>query len=487
MKGRAPFAIFYDTGAIQKYMVQLVQLSYTWCNWCNYRNAMPYQYAERESKSLEFKSTLPKFYQLAKTCVAFANGIGGKIIIGVDDETREVIGIDDEVRNRIYDEFPNSLYDTTSPGLLAEIYEQAFNEKSVMIIEIASSNKKPVCIKKDGIPGGVYLRAGSSTRKATSEYIEELMRENQRMNFDEEPIQANEYTDILSLNLLENTFGKIDCEKLVSEKIIARSNTSIKKYYPTITGVLYFSHHPEKYIPEALIRCTRFGGIEGRDIIQSEEICGTLEHQIDVCFKLVRSWLMRDYHVLDARLRAMVLIPEVALREAIINAVVHRKYWIPGAIKIALYEDRLEIFSPGNFPGLMGPHHLGDGTTYLRNPHIARMARRLGLVEKLGTGIRLMFESCKKANLQPPEFQENADSIKVIFPFLFIPQSSVSEQENLLALFTMLHEVRLKEVETYLNISRNTATRKLNQLIELGKIQRHGKGPSVKYILKTSI
>lgn len=97
---------------------------------------MQYQYSERESKTIEFKSQLPPFYSLVKTCVAFANGIGGKIIIGVDDKTHKVLGIDDETRNRLYDEFPNSLYDMTSPGLLAEIYEQCFDEGSVMIIDI---------------------------------------------------------------------------------------------------------------------------------------------------------------------------------------------------------------------------------------------------------------------------------------------------------------------------------------------------------------
>ncbi len=79
------------------------------------------------------------------------------------------------------------------------------------------------------------------------------------------------------------------------------------------------------------------------------------------------------------------MIPQIAIREAIINALVHRKYSIPGAIKIALYDDRLEIFSPGNFPGLVDVNNLGDGTTYLRNPHLVMLARKMKLVEKLGS------------------------------------------------------------------------------------------------------
>lgn len=441
---------------------------------------MKYIYPERESKTIEFKSRLPQFHSLIKTCVAFANGIGGKIIIGVDDKSREIIGIDEVMRERIYDEFPNSLYDSTNPNLLAEIYEKRFNDISVMIIDIPSSIKKPVFIKNEGIPNGIYLRAGSNTRKASQEYIEELMRENRRIHFDEEAIQAD--INILSKELLKKVYKRLDNEPLISEKIIYRSSANTEKYYPTVTGVLAFCDSPEIYIPEAMVQCTRFQGIDGRNIIQTEEIHGHLDKQIDISFQLIKSWLLRDYKLLGAKLKGKMIIPEIALREAIINALIHRKYWIPGTTKIALYDNRLEIFNPGNFPGLFDLKHLGDGTTFLRNPNLARIARRFGIIEKLGTGIRIILESCEKAGIKKPEFIEGADSVKVIFSFLPGDKSS-SDEAKLLALFNMHKEIKLNDVEKYLGVSRNTATRKLNQLINAGKIKRIGKGPAVKYIL----
>jgi ATP-dependent DNA helicase RecG len=444
---------------------------------------MQYIYPDRESRFLEFKSTLPHFYQLIKTCVAFANGIGGKIIIGVDDTSRRIIGIDDKIRDRIYDEFPNSLYDATSPGLLAEIYEKRFNDFSVIIIDVPSSIKKPVFIKNEGIPQGVYLRAGPSTRKATPEYIDELMRENKRISFDEEIIHEN--TDILSKILLKQVFKRIESERLLAEKIIVRASANSENYYPTVTGVLSFCENPHLYIPEAVVYCTRFRGITGRNIVQSEEISGPLVKQVETSFELLKSWLMRDYKLFGAKLKGNMIVPEVAVREAIINALIHRKYWIPGATKIALYDNRLEIFNPGNFPGIFTSAHLGDGTTYLRNPHLARIARRLGLVEKLGTGIKLIFESCQQAGLKKPDYIESADSIKVIFSFLPADNKHSADKERLLQLFGMRQEVKLSDVEEYLSVSRNTATRKLNQLIKTGEIKRIGKGPSVRYIKST--
>ncbi len=441
-------------------------------------------YPERESKTLEFKSQLPDFLRLVKTCVAFANGIGGKIIIGVEDKTREILGINDDIRNRIYDEFPNSVYDATSPSLLIEIYEKTFDVLSVMIIDVPSSIKKPVFIKSEGIPSGVYLRAGSNTRRATSEYIEELMRENKRMHYDEENIPVG--VDILSPVALGQLYKNIDMRQLQAEKIVNTSSINSKHYFPTVTGVLAFCETPDDYIPEAIIICTRFLGKDGRDIIQSEEIRGTIENQIEVSFRLVKSWMLRDYLLVGVKLSGTLLIPEIAIREAIINAIIHRKYWIPGAVKIALYDDRLEIFSPGGFPGLVDINNLGDGTTYLRNPNLARVARRLGLVEKLGTGIRMILESCKKANISEPQFIENADSVKVIFRFLPAAEENQDEHAKILALFAFKNEVSISDVEDFMGVSRNTATRKLNQLIKSGKITRVGQGPSVRYHLNKS-
>jgi len=438
-------------------------------------------YPDRESKTLEFKSALPNFQTLIRTCVAFANGIGGKIVIGVDDTSKAILGIDNKTRDRVYDEFPNSLYDATSPNLFAEIYEKRFDDLSVMIIEIPYGLKKPVFVKSEGMPKGVYLRAGSSTRKASQEYIDELLRESTPNHFDEEKIDAD--ISILSKEQIKTALKTVSTERLLHEKIIRIKSNREKKYCPTVSGILCFYNQPDQFIPEALIYCTRFHGTSGRNIIQTEAIHGNIEKQIETAFQLVKSWLIRDYQLQNTKLKGRTLVPEDALREAITNALIHRKYWIPGATKIALYDDRLEIFNPGSFPGLFDLNQLGDGTTYLRNPTLARLARRLGVVEKLGTGIHLIFESCRNAGIKKPLYIEGADSVKLIFSFLPNEKPTSSDEERLLDLFQIKPEVKLSDVENYLNVSRNTATRKLSRLMDNGKIQRLGRGPAVRYVL----
>src|SRR3989304_7818697 len=163
-------------------------------------------FPERESKLLEFKSQVTDFAALIKTSIAFANAAGGRIIIGVEDKTREIIGITEKERIRIHDDFPNSLYDSTSPSLVAQIYEKTFKERTVTIIEIPVSPRKPYFLKTAGVANGTYIRIGSSTRKANSEYIEDLIRESQRITFDEET--THQPIEILSDELLKQFYGK---------------------------------------------------------------------------------------------------------------------------------------------------------------------------------------------------------------------------------------------------------------------------------------
>ena len=198
---------------------------------------------------------------------------------------------------------------------------------------------------------------------------------------------------------------------------------------------------------------------------------------------LIHSWLQRNFVLEQTKLKGQSIIPQEALREAIVNALIHRKYSIIGATKIALFENRLEIFNPGSFPGLVDINNLGDGTTYLRNPTIANIARRHRYMEKLGTGISLILGSCKKAGLKAPEFIEGADSVKIIFHFIPDIKSIIPEENNILNLFKIYDEINASNVIELLNVSRNTATRKLNKLVKSGILQRIGKrGPGTKYI-----
>ncbi len=437
-------------------------------------------FPERESRTLEFKAELLNFEKLVKTCIALANGAGGQIIIGVEDQTRRIIGITDKDRDRLYDEFPNSLYDSVSPTLLAQIYEKRIGEQSVLIIQIPPNLKKPYFMKTEGFPKGVYVRVGTSTRRASQDYVEDLVREGNRLNFDEEIVLQD--MDILSQELIKQFYGKsVSIKKMLSDRVIILSSVDQEIYHPTVMGVLFFTENPHLYLSEASVICTCFQGDKGRDIIQTQEMTGPINKLAEDSLKLVVSWISRDYKLHGAHLKGEALIPEEALREAIINALIHRKYSVPGAVKISIYEHHLDVFSPGCFPGLVDLGNLGDGTTFLRNPHITRMAHRMGLVEKMGSGIRLIFDSCMEAHVKQPVYQEGSDAVKITFYFEPIFQEKQSEEEVIFSLIKVRGKLSIQDVMASLGISRNTATRKLNKFIKEKRIIREGSGPSVRY------
>jgi ATP-dependent DNA helicase RecG len=184
-------------------------------------------------------------------------------------------------------------------------------------------------------------------------------------------------------------------------------------------------------------------------------------------------------------MKAKTLIPEVALREAITNAAIHRKYSIPGATKIALYDDHLEIFSPGNFPGHVNVNNLGEGITHFRNPILGRMSHKMGIIEKLGSGIKLIFDSCKKAGIVAPIFREDGDYVKVIFQFEPLKNERKSDEEMLLILFKSSQTLTINDMIAYLGRSKNTTFKILHALIKKGLVKQIGKGKITRYSLNS--
>ena len=164
--------------------------------------------------------------------------------------------------------------------------------------------------------------------------------------------------------------------------------------------------------------------------------------------------------------------------------IVHRSYVLKAPSKIAIYEDRVEFFSPGQFPGPLNIKYLTSGITYLRNPGICKILRELGYIEKLGTGFIAIFNSYEKANLKTPQIIDGENYVKCILPREskeIMVEVKHDELLSIIELFKQQHEINIADVIRYLAVSRSTALRKLNQLVESGCIEKVGKARSVRY------
>jgi ATP-dependent DNA helicase RecG len=284
--------------------------------------------------------------------------------------------------------------------------------------------------------------------------------------------------------------GKQQAAEYKYDEFLYHYNLLTKEHnrsYPTVGGIMLFGKNPQKYLSEAFVICTHFKGISGREALATRDITGQLFGQYEKTLAFVLSQLNRSFIIKGASQRTEELeIPEVALREVILNAIIHRNYQLPAPIKVAIYDDRIEVFSPGNFPGPLLQHQLEMGLTFIRNRVIARVFREAGYIEKLGSGFLTLFQSYRKRGLRPPMIVEGHGFVKCILPRPSPHDPKrvpvMDRHEILMQLFYLGDEIRISDVMSHLNISRSTAHRLLNELVEKGRLQRMGEGAAVRYL-----
>ena len=307
----------------------------------------------RESRILEYKRTIGNYNKIAQTVVAFANGDGGQIIVGVDDKTRDVAGLSAREIDDLLERLPMSLADLIYPPIFPQVFEKTIDGKEVLIIQVFPGSQKPYLISSAGMEKGVYIRVGSHTRRASGPLLDELRLLRSRILFDEASVPECPLKE-LRTGLLPSA---LRTQRALLSLDLIRHDTFSAALYPTRGGILMLHPSPHRYVPEAVIIVSKMRGDKGRDTIETHEISGSLGEQSDSTIALLEEWLARDHDLQGSRYRARgSALPLPAVREAINNALFHRQYSIPGAIKVALYADRLEIFSPGHFagPSLLG-------------------------------------------------------------------------------------------------------------------------------------
>lgn len=440
------------------------------------------QYPESESSTLEWKREIPKNEQLIKTAIGFCNQFGGKLVIGVDDNGT-ITGVPESTIERLLDYVDKTIYEATSSSIIPRVYIQRFEDKAVVVIEIASGMNKPYYRSSEGIDKGTYIRLGRSTLRATKEIIEELQWQSRGIDYESLPMRRASIEDLNRSKVkqfLQNRKNKDDAKLtdhlLKAYDLITQEQTGS---FPTVAGILLFGNSPQKYLSEAMIICSHFLGTSGRDTLATVDCEGTLFDQFNQAYGFILSRLYRSFTIRGPKREEVLEIPESAIREALLNALVHRNYHIKSPIKIAIYDDRVEFFSPGQFPGPMNMDHLKMGITYLRNPVICKIFREAGYIEKLGTGLLTIFSSYEERGLKIPELVDGENYVKCILPRK--SQGPSNEAEKVLTLFEKNDEISIQDVMNSLSLSRASAGRRLKELVDKGCIVRSGQTKAVSY------
>ncbi|PXF56298.1 MAG: hypothetical protein C4B58_13980 [Deltaproteobacteria bacterium] len=435
-----------------------------------------------EDKSLEFKKEIPNNRQnLLETVVAFANGAGGQIYVGVNDD-RTVTGIKEEPFD-LEEKLSSIIYDSISPIPNAFFQTAAFEDKTIFIIRILPGANKPYYLKKLGPKGGIFVRVGSTNRKADSQVVAELRRQARNISLDQE-IDPSFDCDILDMRLLEKFIelrGLKTRPGLDYFVKIKAAQCYDHTCHPTIGGLLLFcSTLPDEY-SYARFRVSRFKAENRADLINSTTINDGLLAMPEKIVDFVRLYMERKIEISTLRRKENYDIPLPAIREGILNAICHRDYSITGADnKLDIFSDRIEITSPGTLPLGITLQDLGEGISEVRNRLIVKIFREAGYVEQLGTGIMRIKEACKTNALPEPKFEETGNFFKTI---IFRTRLTISpDLEDVLELIK--HDgipLGSKEIAANLNIHQNTALKRLRQLEEKGLIHKQGSGPRVRY------
>jgi ATP-dependent DNA helicase RecG len=440
--------------------------------------------SEREGRQLEYKEKLDDYQAIVRTAVAFLNDIGGRIIIGVRDRSLKITGLSVEEVDRHLERIPQALHDSISPFFRPEVRAIVFGKKTVLEVLVSPGQHKPYYVASLGKAQGVFIRVGAHTKRANSGLIAELERQGIGRHYDEEPLVAYD-EEIGDPDLIKSFYHRSSPsqEHLLADKVMVVDRiTSEPKL--SVAGVIFFARSPERFMPQAEILFSRFGSGKAGAKLLTKDISGPLEVQLDLVLELLVKELAVEQVVRGARLETTKLeVPLAAIREVLLNALVHRRYDIQDAIKVSVYSDRVEVFSPGNFPGPI-TDFLG-GVSYSRNPTLRQLARKRGLVEKRGLGFRTIFSACHENCNPEPLIEERELGVRVVLYRKRLAQKRILPEEYtaLEPLLKCEEGFQTSEVAQVLGVSSNTARSVLKKLADDGLIKTFGKGRGAKWII----
>ncbi len=419
-----------------------------------------------EGRRLEFKAKLPTNAEMAKSIVAFANDAGGTFFWGIKDNPREIVGVDEEHLMAIEEKISNIIHDNCSPIILPDINFYRIDGKYILRTQIYKGSQPPYFLKAKGVEKGTFIRVGSSNRLASKDIIDELERQKRNISFDGEYVVHKEIgnlnLDSFKQQFLEKT-GQAVSTQVLAKLGLVRSEQGHK--FPTNALVLLSDDelHYQLY-PYAKIECALFKGVIPGNFIDQKTISGNVGLQAEQAYQFVLRHISQgttDYQGVYRKDRWEY--PIISIREVIRNAVIHRDYSLTGKdIKIAVFDDKVEITSPGKLLPSVDFSLMEAGQSDIRNKVLAPVFKKFGIIEQWGNGLRMIANELKEY----PEIGLNWSEPGLAFRIVFFKKNF---QQQLLQDTALYPQVA--EVGTRLGLSWNQAGNILNPAwVEVEKI-----------------
>lgn len=429
-----------------------------------------------EGKTLEFKRDLSSPAGVLKTVVAFANTSGGTLVIGVEDASRSVRGVADPLA--VEERLANLVSDGIAPRLLPDVEVVAWRSSHVLAVEVHPSSGRPHYVTREGLDRGVYVRVGSTNRRADTQLVEELGRYARGETYDEQPMPGLD-SEAVDFRAASESFAparklrRSDLETL--RLVVAHQGRLV----PTVGGMLLFGADRERHFPDAWIQAGRFGGTDRARLVDRVEIRAPLSRAVEEAIAFVDRHTLHGAEIGPVRRRERPSVPPVAVREALVNAVAHADYAQQGApIRVAMFDDRLEVESPGLLPFGLAIEDLPRGVSKLRNRVIGRVFHELGLIEQWGSGIQRMTSACRDAGLPVPVFEEIGVRFRVTLSIVTTGPAVLDDtDQTIVDALASSEGMSTSEVADVIGLSTRATRTRLLKLIDRGLVREVGTSP----------
>lgn len=434
----------------------------------------------QEGLNIEYKREY--IDEIKKTVVAFANTSGGKIYIGIDDNG-DVIGLQnsDDIMLKV----TNAIRDSIKPDitLFSTCDIEIINGKMVVVITIQKGTASPYYISGKGIrPEGVYIRQGASSVPATETAILKMIKET----------SGDSYEEIRSLNQ-ELTFDYL--YKEFNKVNIDIGNSQMRSLGLIGEDGLYCNLG--LLLSDQCIHTIKLAVFQGttKEIFRDRyEFSGSLFKQLRECYSFIDRY-NRTRSEFEGLNRIDIRdYPTTAIRESLLNSIVHRDYSFSGSTLISIFDDRIEFVTIGGLVRGISKDDMLLGVSILRNKNLANIFYRLKLIEAFGTGIPKIMESYENLPILPKiETTDNAFKITLFNKLYQIENTNKSilsklfyteGEQRVLDIFLTKETIKRSDIEKLLSISQPMAVKHLKNLLDKDAIMKIGNGKNTRYRLK---
>ena len=430
----------------------------------------------KESIHLELKKEYVK--DILKTVIAFANTSGGKIYIGIDDDGK-VLGVqrlDTDILK-----LSNSIRDSIKPDitLFTSILVEKIDSNDVIVVDVQKGASSPYYLTDKGIlPSGVYVRQGASSVPATDAAILKMIRDTDGDNFEElRSLNQNLDFDFLKKEF-EDSNIKLEHSQMRTFNIIDEDGLY------TNLGLLLSEQCPHT------IKAAVFEGSTKEIFKDRFEFSGSLLKQMKDVYSFLNRYNRTNSEITGLKRTDTREYPEIALREALLNSIVHKEYSYSSSTLISVFDDKIEIVTIGGLTKGLSEDDIMLGVSILRNRNLANIFYRLKLIEAYGTGIPKIIESYNEYNVKP-KIEISSNAFKITLPNT-LKEKSISKLEKNLSdkeylIVNMLKEneyIKRTDIEKNLSISSSMAIKLLRNMVDNSIIEKLGKGKNVIYRLK---